>query len=316
MMAKIGVLLTNIGSPAAPTVPAVRSYLRKFLSDPRVVELPRMIWWPILHGFILRLRPRQSARLYQKIWTSEGSPLVFFSQQLAAKLQATLNLPVAIGMHYSQPTIASALQELRQQGVNKLIVLPLYPHYSATTTAATFDQIATEFKTWRNIPAIRFVYDYADNEDYIAAIAKTIQQQAPRYLLFSFHGIPKRYADLGDPYPTRCQLTAERVAQKLNLSPAQWRVAFQSRLGKAQWLQPYTDQVLTQLPKQGIDNIHLVCPGFSVDCLETLEEIALRGQEQFLTAGGKELHYIPALNDSSEHVHVLEKIILQHLQNW
>lgn len=316
MTSKIGVLLTNIGSPDQPTPAAVRHYLKQFLSDPRVVEIPRIFWWPILHGIILRTRPKKSAELYQKIWTDHGSPLVVLSQHVADRLQTTFNLPVVIGMHYGNPSIQSALEALQKQGVDKIVIMPMYPQYSATTTAASFDQVSAVLKQWRKIPEVRFIHGYADDENYICAVANSIQSYSPDYLLFSFHGIPQSYIRKGDPYLEQCTTTTQLITQKLQLSSQQWSLAFQSRLGRAAWLTPYTEQVLKKLPEQGHQQIHVVCPGFAVDCLETLEEIALRGKEQFMQAGGKSFHYIPALNDSDAHQNVLEKIILKHLERW
>lgn len=309
----VGVLLTNIGTPKAATPSAVRHYLKNFLSDPRVVELPKIIWWPILYGIILPFRSKKSARLYQSIWTHEGSPLLCNSQKLTQKLQARLRMPVELGMQYSDPSIAHALKKLQIQHVEKIIILPLYPQYSATTTASTFDTIATTFKTWRNLFEITTINDYSSHPSYIKAICHSIettwQTKGKKFLLFSFHGIPKRYIDAGDPYYERCQRTAQLVADTLHLQSTEWSFAFQSRLGYAQWLTPYTNDVLQSLPKQGITDLHVICPGFAADCLETLEEIAIRGKEQFLAAGGKSFYYIPALNDSVEHVTMLEEIL-------
>jgi len=309
---EIGVLITNIGTPRTPTPTAVRSYLKKFLSDKRIVELPHLIWWPILYGIILPFRSKQSAKLYQKIWTKEGSPLLLNSQKITKKLQTQLNCPVELGMQYSDPSIPSALQALHKK-VRKIIVLPLYPQYSATTTASTFDQIANTFKTWRNIPEICTINDYSTDPGYIQAlchsIQKTWQLQGKKHLLFSFHGIPKRYVTAGDPYLEHCKNTVLLIAHTLKLTDAEWSLAFQSRLGRAEWLTPYTDNVLKLLPKKGITDLHMICPGFAADCLETLEEIAIRGQETFLHAGGKSFYYIPALNDSDDHIKALENII-------
>lgn len=313
---KIGILLTNIGSPSHPTSKAVRHYLKKFLSDRRVVEIPRALWLPILYGIILPFRARSSAKLYQKIWTITGAPLVTHMQAIADKLTAQLQLPVVIGMHYGQPSIKTALENLRAQQIEKILILPLYPQYSATTTASTFDLVAATLRKWRNIPEIRMVHDYAIDQNYIDALCATIQKVPAHHLLFSFHGIPKRCIKLGDPYQQQCYATVQKITQKLQLEPNQWTLTFQSRLGRAEWLTPYTDKVLAELPKQGITNINVVCPGFAVDCLETLEEIALRGAEQFTHAGGKSFHYIPALNASTDSIHMLEKIIQKHIIRW
>lgn len=314
----VGVLLCNVGTPDAPTPAAVRRYLAEFLSDKRVVEIPRLLWWPILHGIILRFRPKKSAALYQKIWTAAGSPLLTYSQQLATLLEQQLNLPVALGMHYGHPSIQSALENLRTRHVAKLFILPLYPQYSATTTAATFDLVTNVLKQWRVIPEIRMLTDYADDPIYIDALAQSIRsaQTTSSHLLFSFHGIPKRNILKGDPYQQRCLLTAQRVAEALQLTPEHYHVSFQSRLGRAEWLQPYTDKTLAALPTLGIKQLQVICPGFAVDCLETLEEIAIQGKKQFLTAGGMEFHYIPALNTCPGQLAVLKNLISKHIANW
>ncbi len=312
----IGILLSNIGSPEQPTPLSVKSYLRKFLSDPRVVEIPRFLWWPILHGIILQTRPKRSAKLYEMIWTEQGSPLSFLSEQIANKLSNSLKLPVEIGMHYGNPSIKVALEKLRSQHVKKIVVLPMFPQYSGTTTAATMDQISAVLKTWRVIPEIRTIRDYADDMNYINAMCHSISKHTIKHLLFSFHGIPQRCVDRGDPYQQQCLHTAQLIASKLKLPYEQWSVAFQSRLGRAQWLTPYTDKRLKELPLQGITDIHVVCPGFPVDCLETLEEIAIRAKEQFFKAGGKSFQYIPALNDTDEHLSFLQKLISQNILGW
>lgn len=317
----IGILLTNIGTPAAPTTSAVRSYLREFLSDPRVVEFPRALWLPILYGYILMTRPRHSAKLYQKIWTDNGSPLLIYSRNIAQALQKNLSLPVALGMHYGKPSIESALTELRNNHVEKVLILPLYPQYSATTTASSFDMVARALKSWRNIPEIRMVRDYAEDKNYLDALSKSViatwnSRGVAEHLLFSFHGIPKNYNDSGDPYRESCFQTAKRLAEKLGLKPDTWSVSFQSRLGKTEWLQPYTENVLAELPQRGVHSVQVICPGFAVDCLETLEEIAIRGKESFFAHGGKEFFYIPALNDGMAQVQMLAKLVRHHIQNW
>jgi len=309
---KKGILLTNVGTPDQPTAKSVRQYLKEFLLDKRVVEIPKIFWYPILYGYILPFRSHSSAALYQTIWTEEGSPLKIYSQKIAKKLKEKTGLPVELGMHYGNPSILSSLEKL--QHLDKIIFLPLFPQYCATTTAASFDIAAKTLNSWRNIPAIEFVNDYADNPDYINAIAHSIDQywktnNKPDHLLFSFHGIPKRFADLGDVYPKRCLLTAELIAKQLNLSNDKWSIAFQSRIGRAKWLTPYTDIILKSLPKKNCKHVHVICPGFSVDCLETLEEIAIRGKEQFLNAGGNEFHYIPALNETDAHINLLMKML-------
>lgn len=309
----IGLLLTQIGTPDQPTIPCVRRYLREFLSDPRVVTLPRMIWLPILHGIILRRRPKKSAALYQKIWTSEGSPLFFFTHALKKKLEEKCQVPVEVGMHYGNPSIKSALEKLRDREVTKIIVLPLYPQYSSTTTTSSFDKVTDHLKTGCIIPDIHFLNSYFDNKNYIAAISESIQKTwetegQAEHLLFSFHGIPQSLSNRGDPYEKECHQTAALVAEKLQLPTSYWSVAFQSRLGMAKWLTPYTSDRLKKFPKRGVTNLQVICPGFSVDCLETVEEIAIRGKKQFLQAGGKKFFYIPALNDSDSHIAMLAEI--------
>jgi len=317
----VGVLLTNIGTPASPTTRNVRTYLRKFLSDPRVIEVPKFLWWPILNGIILPLRPKRSAKLYQQIWTEEGSPLLTYSQRLCAKLQAHLKIPVALGMHYSQPSISEGLKQLQTYGVHKILVLPLFPQYSSTTTASSFDGVAHTLKKWRVLPEIRTINHYTHESAYIKAVSHTIEeawqtQGKPDHLVFSFHGIPAHYAAAGDPYPDLCRQTAEAIANKLVLPKNFWSLAFQSRLGARKWLTPYTDVLLKQLPKKGVNHVHVVCPGFATDCLETLEEIRLRGKEQFESAGGQQYYYIPALNDSDNHIQMFAEVILKRLQHW
>ena len=294
----------------------MRHYLKKFLSDPRIINLPRILWWPILYGIILPLRGKYSAHLYQKIWTNEGSPLLLHSQKIAEKLQDYLKLPVELGMQYSNPSIAHALKTLQAKNISKIIVLPLYPQYSATTTAGTFDHIASIFKTWRHIPEICTINDYSIHPAYIQALCQSIQKtwqiQGKKHLLFSFHGIPKRYVNAGDPYFERCQRTAHTITAVLKLQTTEWSLAFQSRIGRAKWLTPYTNQLLQTLPKQGILDLQVICPGFPADCLETLEEIAIRSKEQFLKAGGNSFYYISALNDTNEHITALAAIINHH----
>ncbi|MES2218595.1 MAG: ferrochelatase [Pseudomonadota bacterium] len=321
---KIAILLCNIGTPDAPTTSAVRRYLKEFLSDPRVIELPPLLWQPILRVGILTTRPQKSAKLYQKIWTSEGSPLLSNTIQLANHLSKVLTTKTAdeiivrTAMRYGNPNIKTVLAELQADKIDRLLVLPLFPQYSATTTAACFDATVSALRKWRHLPALTFINDYASHQAYISAISDSIreywQTHGQKFLLFSFHGIPQRYIDAGDPYATACHTTATLVAQQLKLKESAWTLAFQSRLGPTKWLLPYTDKVLAALPGQGIKELQVVCPGFAVDCLETLEEIAIRGREQFLGAGGKTLEYIPALNASSYQVTMLSEILLSALK--
>lgn len=307
----VGVLLTNVGTPAEPTPKAVFAYLREFLSDRRVVEIPRVIWWPILYGLILPFRSKSSAQLYQKIWTEDGSPLLINSQEICERLQEQLQIPVALGMHYGRPSISDALQKLRD--VKKMIVLPLFPQYSQTTTAVSFDLVAKVLRDWRNLPSVEFVRGYETDENYIHAVADSVKkvwsERGQEHLLFSFHGIPERSAAKGDPYPQHCVATVKAITEHLKLNTNEWSLSFQSRLGRAKWLSPYTDAVLKKLPQQGVKKVHVISPGFAVDCLETLEEIAIRGRETFFEHGGSDFHYISALNAEEQHINFLSKII-------
>ncbi|WP_089723932.1 ferrochelatase [Candidatus Thiosymbion oneisti] len=323
----LGVLLINLGTPDAPTVPAVRRYLAEFLSDPRVIELPRALWWPILHGIILRLRPRRSARSYRALWTDQGSPLLVIARRQAGALQERLDrqLPgpvqVALGMRYGNPSIASALAALRDANARRILVLPLYPQYSATTTASGFDAVTAELSTWRRLPELRFVNQYHDEPGYIAALAHSIraywaEQGEPDRLLFSFHGIPRDYLLRGDPYGCQCRKTARLTAENLALAPQRWQLAFQSRVGRKEWLRPYTEETLMAWGREGVKKVHVVCPGFAADCLETLEEIAVTNRNRFLAAGGEAFGYIPALNDQADHLELLTALVLRHVAGW
>jgi ferrochelatase len=323
----IGVLISNLGTPDAPTGPALRRYLKEFLWDPRVVELPRWLWWMILNGIVLRVRPSRSAHAYNKIWTDEGSPLLLNSRRQQAALETELRLrlgldiAVALGMRYGTPSIAGALDELKGKGVQQLLVLPLYPQYSAATTASTFDCVARVLKTWRYIPKVQMVNHYYDHPAYIRAVANSIwahwnRFDRPQRLLFSFHGMPKKTLEAGDPYYRECQRTAALIMQALNVSDQQWHVAFQSRFGYAEWLKPYTIDTLKEWGRAGVRSVDVICPGFSADCLETLEEIAMQNREVFLSAGGEIYHYIPALNDQPDHIRSLADLVVQHIGGW
>jgi len=317
----IGVLLTNLGTPDAPTPAALRRYLAEFLSDRRVVDLPRPLWWPILHGIILRTRPARSARAYRTIWTEAGSPLLVTSrcQQQALQRQLDRAAPgryrVELGMRYGAPAIGSALSALGAAGVVRVVVLPLYPQNSCSTTASTLDAVALALQTTRAVPHLRFVADYHAHPRYIAALAGSVREswssagRAER-LLFSFHGTPQRYREEGDPYYGQCLRTAELVARELGLSAGEWQVTFQSRFGREPWLRPYTDETLEALPAEGVKGIDILCPGFAVDCLETLEEIAVENRDRFLAAGGERYNYIPALNDRPDHIDLLTDLVL------
>ncbi len=322
-----GVLVTNLGTPDAPTSSAVRRYLAEFLWDPRVVDLPRLPWWLILHLVILRIRPRQAAHAYKKIWTEKGSPLLVISRNQAVAVSTALQdmmpgpIKVALGMRYGQPSIESALTELREAGISRLLVLPLYPQYSATTTASTMDAVNKVLKTWRWIPEFRCITHYHDNTGYIEALANSIreywqQQGTPERLLFSFHGLPKRLVELGDPYFRQCNETALRVADRLGLKDKQWLITFQSRFGREEWLTPETSAILRQIAQQGIGHVAVICPGFSADCLETLEEIELQNREIFLRHGGNQFGYIAALNDRPDHIKALAELIRSQTAGW
>ncbi|MCH9047502.1 MAG: ferrochelatase [Proteobacteria bacterium] len=317
-----GVLVTNLGTPDAPTPSALRRYLGEFLADPRVVEVPRFIWWFILHGVILRRRPKHSAAAYKKIWTESGSPLLAISKRQATAIQKYLDehttdkFHVKLAMRYGKPSIRSGLKKLQQANAKKIILMPLYPQYSASTTASTFDAVADVLKTWRDIPELHLVKHYHDMPDYIDALAESInehwqQNYRAEKLLFSFHGIPKAYFDAGDPYYCECRKTARLVAEKLNLNEEEWILTFQSRFGPKEWLKPYTDVTLKELASTGTKNVDIICPGFSADCLETLEEINMRYRDLFLQAGGEKFSYIRALNDRPSHIHALANIILR-----
>jgi ferrochelatase len=323
----IGVLLANLGTPDAPTKAALRRYLGEFLWDPRVVEIPRVIWWLLLHGVILRVRPARSAKAYLGVWTEGGSPLRVHTERqtraLAEQLRARLSSPVAValGMRYGQPSIASALRELREAGADRLLVLPLYPQYSGTTTGSVFDAVAEELKQWRWVPEIRFVMSYHDFPPYIEACAGQIEREwrekgRRQRLLFSYHGIPKRYFLAGDPYHCQCHKTSRLIAEKLALDPDAWETTFQSRFGGEEWLKPYTDKTIQGLPKKGVKTLEVFCPGFSADCLETVEEIGVENRGYFMEAGGEQFHYIPALNDAPDHIEALTQLALRHMRGW
>jgi len=314
------VLLLNLGTPAAPTAAAVRRYLAQFLSDPRVIDYPRWFWLPVLHGAILRLRPRASARAYAKIWTPRGSPLRVHSRALADKLAAT-GLRVDLAMRYGEPAIDAEIDRLLARGTKRLLLLPLYPQYSATSTASAFDAVFAALHRQRRLPEVRSINDYHAEPEYIAALAESVEKYWLTHgrgerLLLSFHGIPQRYVDAGDPYREQCLTTAQLLCERLGMTQATLEVVFQSRVGREKWLAPYTDETLARLAREGLRHVQVLCPGFAVDCLETLEEIAMRGREQFSAAGGQRLDYIPALNDSVAHVRLLRNLIDRHTRGW
>lgn len=308
---KTGILLANLGTPDAPTPGAVKRYLRQFLSDKRVVDTSRLLWWPLLRGVILPIRSPRVAKLYQSVWMEEGSPLMVYSrrqqQALAARLPDT---PVALGMSYGSPSLASAVDDLLAQGVEHIVVLPLYPQYSCSTVAAVWDELARILAKKRAIPGISFIRDYAEHPDYIHAVAASVRASfavhgEPDLLLLSYHGIPQRYANQGDDYPQRCRDTTRELVSALGLPPERVMMTFQSRFGREPWLTPYTDETLKMLGEKGTKHIQVLCPGFAADCLETLEEIAVQNREIFLEAGGKQYEYIPALNADAAHIEMM-----------
>lgn len=323
---RIGVLLVNLGTPTAADTASVRRYLNEFLSDPRVIETPRWLWWLILHGVILRIRPSKSAHAYQLVWTEQGSPLLLNSQRLTDKLSEQLrnhlhqDAQVVLGMSYGEPSIAKALAQLHQAKVRKLIVLPLYPQYSGSTTGSVFDAVTSKLQNWRWVPELRFITQYHDHPAYIDALAESLrshwQHHEKNHLLLSFHGLPKSYLMQGDPYHCQCFKTARLLAEKLQLPADEWSVSFQSRVGREEWLRPYTDEVLLKFAKHGPRRITVACPGFAADCLETLEEIALRNRQDFLNAGGEQFDYVPALNATDSHVQALLSLVQQQSQGW
>ncbi|MBT8446743.1 MAG: ferrochelatase [Gammaproteobacteria bacterium] len=323
----VGVLLVNLGSPDAPEPPSVRRFLREFLLDPRIVEIPRPIWWLILHAFVLPTRPRAVSEAYASIWTDRGSPLTVFSTDLAAGVGEQLrarfgdNIAVELAMRYGDPSVADAMERLRSRNLRRLVVLPLYPQYAAATSGSVFDAVAATLAEWRWVPELRFISDYFDNPAYIGAVADSVRRHraelgAGELLLFSFHGLPRSVCDDGDPYRCQCYATARLVAQELDLAEDQWEVSFQSRFGKQEWLKPYADIRLEELGQAGVKRIDMCCPGFAVDCLETLEEIAIRGQETFAEHGGEALRYIPALNADDAHAAALAGLIERAVKDW
>lgn len=324
---RIGVVLVNLGTPAAPDTGSVRRYLREFLSDPRVVEVPRWLWKLILEGVILRIRPRRSAHAYQQVWTEQGSPLMTISRELSSAVQARLDAVApgrylaALAMRYGQPAIEPVLQELRARGARRFVILPLYPQYSATTTGAVYDALAAAWTRWRAVPDHHFVSAYWQQPAYIEALADSVRRHWAEHgrgekLLMSFHGIPQRYFDNGDPYHCHCHGTAARLASTLGLSTGDWQLSFQSRVGREPWLKPYTDETVKALAQSGIRRLDVICPGFSVDCLETLEEIQGENAEFFAEAGGESLRYIPCLNAEATHAELLTDLALRCSSGW
>ncbi len=322
-----GILLINLGTPDAPTTSAVRRYLREFLSDPRVVEIPRPIWWLILNLFILPLRPKQSAQRYAQVWTADGSPLRAHTERQARMLRGYLGerikapLVVDFAMRYGKPSVAAALDNMKQLGCDRILVVPLYPQYASSTTATALDAVGAAFARMRNQPALRSVRSFHNHPGYIAALAQSINDYwmkhgRPDKLVMSFHGVPRYTLDKGDPYHCECQVTGRLLATALKLTPDKYTIAFQSRFGRAEWLKPYTAEVLKQLGRDKTPRVDVVCPGFVADCLETLEEIALEGKTIFLTAGGAEYHCIPCLNERDDWIHALTDIVATNLTGW
>jgi ferrochelatase len=324
---RIGVLLTNLGTPQAPQKSALRTYLKQFLSDPRVVEIPRVLWWLILNGIILNLRPARSAAAYRTVWTEEGSPLLVHTRRqskgVETKLAQSLGERVVVeyAMRYGEPSIHGALQSMIDRGVRQLLVLPLYPQYSGPTVGSTFDAIASDFVQRRWIPELQLITSYHDHPGYIRAVADGIRAHWDQHgraekLIFSYHGLPQRYLNEGDPYHCQCHKTTRLVAQELDLPEGQYLCSFQSRFGREEWLKPYTDETLRQLPGSGVRSVQIVCPGFSADCLETIEEIGVENREYFMEAGGERYEYIPCLNEGEAHTDFIAKLVTERIGFW
>ncbi|MDX1610705.1 MAG: ferrochelatase [Halofilum sp. (in: g-proteobacteria)] len=322
-----GVLMVNLGTPEAPTAPALRRYLAQFLGDPRVIESPRWLWWLVLHGIVLRTRPRKVAHAYAEIWEDGGSPLMVTSRRQCAALQQELErrmpgpVHVELGMSYGEPSIPSALKRLREKGARRIVLLPLYPQYSGSTTGSVFTATVDELRQYRRVPEFRFIEHYADDPAYIEALAASVRRYREQHgagdlLLMSFHGVPKRYLMSGDPYHCLCHKTARLVAERLGLEDHEWKLTFQSRFGREPWLQPYTDETVEALGRDGLKRLDVICPGFAADCLETLEEIAMQNRDAFQDAGGGDFHYIPCLNDDPEHVAALAGLVERHTMGW
>src|SRR5476651_1054160 len=326
-MDRSAVVLVNLGTPDAPTSSAVRRYLKQFLSDPRVVEIPRAVWWFILHLIILPFRSGQSAKKYASIWTREGSPLKVHTQKQAKLLAGALaarghdGVTVAMAMRYGSPSLPEVLAQLKREGCERIAILPAYPQYSGTTTGSIYDAVFAHYATVRNVPELRFIKQYHEHDTYIEALRDSVLNHweshgRPEKLVMSFHGVPKRTLLLGDPYHCQCLKTARLLAAKLRLTPAQYVVTFQSRFGKAEWLQPYTAPTLQQLARDGVKRVDVICPGFTSDCLETLEEISIEARHLFEAAGGREFHYIACLNESPRWIAGLAEIAEQHMIGW
>ncbi len=323
---RCGVLLVQLGTPDAPEPAAVRRYLAEFLADPRVVEIPRVAWWPILHGIVLRTRPARSARKYRTVWTDQGSPLLVNTRLQASLLRDLLgeqgfDLEVAFAMRYGSPSIPDVLRAMREAGVGRLLVLPMYPQYSGTTTASACDAVFTELGRWRDQPELRTIRSFPDDGAFVDALAARIQARwtaegRPDHLLMSFHGVPERTIRLGDSYRREAELTARLLAQRLGLPATDWTLSFQSRFGRAKWLEPYTDASLVALARRGVADVDVTCPGFVADCLETLEEIAIEGRDSFLAAGGRRLRYLDCPNGDPAFIRALGGLVTRNLAGW
>jgi len=324
---KTGILLANLGTPDEPKSGPLRRYLAEFLSDPRIIEKPRWQWLPILHGIVLRTRPRRSAKLYKEIWQEEGSPLLVISKSQRAKLESMLReklaspVEVSLGMRYGNPSMKSALEELRDKGAKKIIVLPLYPQYSATSTGSVFDSVFSELKNWRWIPDLRTIGSYHDHPGFIECLARSVEEgwkhhPQPEKLILSYHGIPTRYHLGGDPYHCQCHKTTRLLARRLGLAEDRYMTTFQSLFGREDWLKPPTDGTLEKLAKSGVKSVDVICPGFSTDCLETLEEIEGENREVFTEAGGEVFNYIPALNDSEPFMDFISDLVIANSAGW
>ena len=319
---KIGVLLCNLGTPDSFQTIDVRKFLKEFLSDGRVVEIPKFIWWFILNGIILIFRPKKSAKLYESVWTKEGSPLLVYSEKLVSKLLKELpnNYEIELAMRYGNPSIEEGLIALKKKNCRNLIVLPLFPQYSGTTTGSVFDEVSRVLSKWRWVPNLNFINSYHDDEGYIIALSDSIKEklenESPQKIIFSYHGIPKRNFIKGDPYHCLCKKTTRLVAERLGLDEDKYITTFQSRFGRAEWLKPYTSETMENLPSENIKNILVVAPGFSVDCLETIEEIDDENKEIFINAGGEKFGYIPCLNDSQQHIHFIRDFLQKQTYIW
>ncbi|WP_048305987.1 ferrochelatase [Halomonas sp. PR-M31] len=325
---RFGVLMANLGTPDAPTPEAVRRYLAEFLWDERVVDVSRPLWWLILNGVILRFRPRKVAKGYAAVWEEGGSPLLVFGRRQQQALKTRLaerlgeDIPVELAMTYGKPSMEEAGLRLRDAGVERILVLPLYPQFSRSTTAAVFDRLAKALKPCPHLPELRFIRDYHDHPAYIEALANSVREHWQQHggrrgrLMMSYHGIPQRYADTGDPYPRHCETTSRLLAEALGLQEGEWQMTYQSRFGREEWLKPYTDHTLMALPEQGVEHVDIMSPAFSSDCLETLEELEVENRDNFMKAGGKTYRYIPALNDRDDHIALFVSLVEQHTQGW